>query len=871
MINLRKIGKYYELGDKKKVRVLKNIDINFRKSEFVCILGASGCGKTTLLNIIGGLDRYTSGDLIINGKSTSQFTESEWDTYRNQEVGFVFQSYNLIVQQTVLENVETALVLSGVGREERRKRAIDALVKVGLTEHLRKTPKQLSGGEMQRVAIARAIVNNPSIILADEPTGALDSKNSLQVMELLKEISSKKLVVTVTHNDELAQKYATRIIKISDGEIISDSNPYYPKDEEKEDKVKQRASVMPYSLAASLSFKNLLSKKMRTALTSVASAVAILGITLVLACSNGLNAFIDKIQRDTMSGTPVQVKASDEDLTVQVESILGSIVTARKSKKPTVKKTVTEESSESATKVVEEPIEYPSNSIIINHILNKAKSSGGGSSNKITNNITKEYLEYLSKMDKSKATYEVEYNVSKYVYKTIKYDFNGNNVKIPLIAGNVNKWAQLPKDEAVVTEQYDLVAGKYPKGDNELALVVSKDSTLSDSVITAYYIDLFSAEVDENGNYKKPYYTYDEILNGDYGKFNLLSPDDYYGEKQTKTNDDGSTVEGYFSQTQTLIDYVYEKKSLGDVNKELVKTTIQKALQGLENSVTCYNKKPEDAKGYELKIVGIFRLKEDTQYGMFSSTPICYTDALKDKILSDGYNSQIFKDQQADLTKSVMLSGKEGSYYNATISGVKAQNSALSILGWSENPTIIKFYPTTIRNKDYLLDYLDAWNEDKDGEDIMQYTDNVGFIIELVRGVVAIINAVLIALTSVALLVAIIMMSVITYISVIERTREIGLLRAVGARKKDVVRLFITETGIIGFIAGIIALMINAIAVIPLNSLFYGITMVKNFAFLNWWNILAVIISSTVLTVLAGLVPSLSAGKKDPVKALRSE
>lgn len=866
MINLRSIGKYYELGDKK-VRVLKNVSINFRKSEFVCILGPSGCGKTTLLNIIGGLDRYTSGDLTINGKSTAEFTDGEWDTYRNHEVGFVFQNYNLIMHQTVLENVETALAISGVGREERRKRAIHALIGVGLTDHIRKNPRQLSGGEMQRVAIARALVNEPSIILADEPTGALDSKNSLQIMELLKNVSAKKLVVTVTHNDELAEKYATRIIRISDGEIISDSNPYNPEKDGAEEKTPSRASVMPYSLASRLSFKNLLSKKLRTILTSVASSVAIVGITLVLACSNGLNAFIDKIQRDTMSGVPVQVKDSDEDLTVQIESMIGSVITARKSKtKPTTDKTSSSEpQSESVAKEEIEPIRY-TDSVIINHILNSAKSSGGSSS-RVTNNITQEYLDYLAKMDGEKATYTVEYNISKYVYKSVKYDFESvkKTISAPLMAGNVNKWAQLPKEESVVTEQYNLVAGKYPEAADELALVVNKNSTLSDAVLASYYIDLFASEM-KDGKYKKDYYTYAEILSDktDYGKFFLLSPDQYFGEKQEK-----GSAEGYIPQTNGLVDYLYENKSLGAVNKNLVESIVSGYLGGLEKSLTCYS---GEGKGYPLKIVGIFKLKDDTQYGMFSATPICYTDALKDKILSDAAASEVFKDQTATPDKSVMLSvDSDGNYYNANLTTEKAKKAALSLIGWSNVPTAIKFYPKTIKDKDYLLDYLDAWNEGKSGDDIMQYTDNVGFIIELVRGVVEIINAVLIALTSIALLVAVIMMAIITYISVIERTREIGILRAMGARKKDVARLFITETGIVGFIAGVIGLIFNLIAVLPLNALFYSITMVKGFAFLSWWNVLAVLVISTLLTIFAGLIPSLSAGKKDPVKALRSE
>ncbi len=847
MIKLREIGKSYEL-ESKKLEVLKGININFRESEFVCILGPSGCGKTTLLNIIGGLDRYTSGELTINGKSTKNFTDFEWDSYRNHEVGFVFQTYNLIQHQSVIENVETALTISGVKAGERKKRAIKALVKVGLEDHLRKYPRQLSGGEMQRAAIARALVNEPTVILADEPTGALDSKNSVQVMDILKDISKSRLVVTVTHNDELAERYATRIIRITDGEIISDSNPYYPEKEEKKpsDK-KKRGSVMPYSLAMKLSFKNLLGKKVRSALTAVASAISIVGITMVLSCSNGLSAYIDKIQSDTMSGTPVQVSESDTDYSGYIENILGYLSTG----------------GSSNGKAEGKELDRPTSSILINHILSKANTSS------ISNNITKEYLDYIAKLDTKRVTYSQEYGISKFVYKTISRDIGtGRTENFDLMVTNTHKWMQVPNNKEIVEEQYDVI-GKYPTEANELALVIGNDSSLSDTVLASYYIDLFAAETDKNGEFLKEYYTYDEILSSStgYGKFNLINADDLLYE-DTVINDDGTEVTGYKINTCSIAEYMHNAYPL---NERVWEEFIKEKFGDFAAKLSCYKGSKENS--YELKIVGIFKLKEDTQYGMFSSSPICYTSALSEKVRTDAYNTEAVRKQLENPTESQLISYDEilRTYYKEQELDEKKYKTILSSMGWAENPNLIKFYPKNIEDKDYLIKYLDKYNEGKTEEEKVVYTDNVGFAIEFVRQIVMSISIILIALTSVSLIVSIIMMSVITYVSVMERTKEIGILRAVGARKKDVMRLFVTETGIIGFIAGILGLIINVFSVLPINGLLYNLTRVKNFAFLSWWNVLAVIVVSTCLTVLAGLVPSFMAGKKDPVKALRAE
>ncbi len=823
MITLRSIEKTYDLKEKK-VRALKGVSLSFRKSEFVCILGHSGCGKTTLLNVLGGLDKYTSGDLLIGGRSTVDFTDGDWDTYRSNKVGFVFQSYNLISHQTVLENVEMALVINGVGKEERRKRAIDALVKVGLSEHLRKKPRQLSGGEMQRVAIARAIVNEPDIILADEPTGALDSANSVAIMDILKEISKDRLVITVTHNAELAEQYATRIVKMADGKLVSDSNPY--KEEKEEiDKESDKRSVMPYSLALKLSFKNLLGKKVRSVLIAVASAIGIVGVALVLACSNGLNYFVDKVQRDTMSSTPVTVSAEGRDYSATINTILGY---------------VTPDDTDMSS--------IPTDSVIINHTLKNAVSS------RVYNNITEDYLNYISKLDKARVSYDEVYSVNKFVYKSISIKIpsvKSYAVTVNVINSSARNWIQLPNDTSSVYEQYDLVGGKFPTGATELALVVDKYSSVSDAILTSYFLDISSSDEDKTS------YTFDEVLSGRaFGKFALLSPDEYY-----VSNGSGGYTPNTVKAAKYLNDYYKPESSM---QEPLIERDLRSVLGDTYDSINCYNKDPNgEVGGTELKIVGILRLKEDAQYGMFTTSPIVYTEELTKFVISSAKESELVKEQMAS-TDADVISGKK----NITLSEYK---SALNALGYAESPNQIRFYPKTLSDKDYLLSYLNKYNDGKTDEESVKYVDNVGAALEIVRTIINTIEAILIALTSISLIVSSIMIGIITYISVIERTKEIGILRSVGARKKDVIRLFITETGMIGLVAGAVGILVNAIAQIPLNSLMKSITGVSGFVFLSWWQVLVLLGASTLLSILAGLIPSIMASRRDPVKALRAE
>lgn len=861
LVGIRKIYKF----DERKTEALKGVSVEFRPSEFVCVLGRSGCGKTTLLNIIGGLDRYDGGNMYISGKPTKDFSDEDWDTYRSRSVGFVFQSYNLIPHQTVLENVETALTIGGISGEERKKRAVDALVKVGLSEHLRKKPSQLSGGEMQRVAIARAIVNDPETILADEPTGALDSKNSVLIMDILKEISKDRLVITVTHNDELAAKYATRTIKMSDGQIISDSAPYVGKTDgaaqaKKGGKgKKEKRSFMSYALAAKLSLKNLAGKKVRTALTSAAAAISVLGISLVVACSSGLNAFVNKVQKDAMSCIPVTVSNNRvSDYSGIIESLLSNYFDDKTG------------SFDKEKKIVE---------------INKTLKDAAARASESKTPINDDYLNYISEnLDDSRVSYTLENKVKKNVYKTVMapiYSDKTLTYPVNVFVPSADMWTCLPEDKTLVEEQYEIVAGEYPAGANELMLVTDRSGRISDTFLVSYFIDVSAPlyGTDITG------YTYDEILNGSTGKFYLVLNNDYYYPAVNGTfSSRDVSLEKFINKLAYIGNGTNNNKSWNDsgasagtrgslVISELKKQIGVETTNKLEqifgesiNNLKCYDANPYDenlkvdnSESYELKVTCIARLKDDAQYGMLFS-PVCYTKALNDLIIEDSAKSEVVAAQKNNQSASA-------------VNGAEFKNlvSALENLGYAELPTQINFYPKTLNDKDYLLSVLDGYNEGKSENEKIYYVDNVGSVMGLVRTMVNGIVAVLVVLTSVSLVVSAIMIGIITYVSVLERTKEIGILRAVGARRKDVVRLFVTETGMIGAIAGALGLVLTFVAEIPLNAVMKGITGVSSLVFLEPWHILALFAASVAVTVAAGLIPSFMASRKDPVKALRSE
>lgn len=882
MIKLDKITKEY-VSEGRKTEVLKGISLCMRESEFVCVLGHSGCGKTTLLNIIGGLDRCTSGDLSVNGKSTKDFTEEDWDTYRSRKVGFVFQSYNLIPHQTVIENVETALTISGVSREERRKKAIDALVKVGLSEHLRKKPSQLSGGEMQRVAIARAIVNDPETILADEPTGALDSKNSELVMNLLKEISKDRLVVTVTHNDELAKKYATRTIKMRDGEIESDSMPYdgnyavKAESDKEKTKRKKNHSFMSYGLAAHLSFKNLINKKVRTILTSAAAAIAVLGISLVVACTNGLNAFVNKIQKDSMSSFPVTVSNTHlEDYSVYINQFLNSYENGGISN-TTIKSGVNASKDKTSGK----------GRILLNKTLKDAVEAASATKKA----IDRDYVDYINQnLDSSRVSVDMEKLVKKNVYKTVNLPIMAGlvdavNKECNFLVTTADQWTCLPDNNEIVKEQYEVIAGEYPEKYNELALVVDKNSSITDFAMVAYFIDVEASErkltdvISLRGGY-----SYDDIFNR-FGTFNLILNEGYYKQ------DDGKFIEKSISFTE----YVKKRYNLTEKkeweSEDYSSTTESKAkkceeelkryLGTLSSEIRMYDANPQtldnNANIEKLNITCILKLKDDAQYGMLSS-PICYTSKLNDYIIEKSKDSAVTVAQRGkdECVTFRYTYGANGTEKTAQRNAFTNETAALEKLGYAELPTKIKFYPNTIEDNDYLISVLDKYNLKEDGtkkdvSDQIRYVDNVSAVMSLVKLILGGVSGVLIALTGVSLVVSAIMIGIITYVSVIERVKEIGVLRAVGARKKDIVRLFVTETGIIGLLSGVMGLLVTFIAEIPLNAVLKSATGIGSLVFLNWWHILALIGISVIITIAAGFIPSLMASRQDPVKALRSE
>ena len=890
MIKLDKITKVY-VTEERKTEVLKGITVCMRQSEFVCILGHSGCGKTTLLNIIGGLDRYTSGDLSVDGKSTKDFTDEEWDTYRSRKVGFVFQSYNLIPHQTVIENVETALTISGVGREERRKRAIEALVKVGLSEHLRKKPSQLSGGEMQRVAIARAIVNDPETILADEPTGALDSKNSEIIMNLLKEISKDRLVITVTHNDELAKKYATRTIKMRDGEIESDSDPYDGKSVKENAsgervKTKRERSFMSYGLAAKLSFKNLVNKKVRTILTSAAAAIAVLGISLVVACTNGLNTFVSKVQKDSMSSFPVTVSNNYlNDFSVYINQFIGSYENGG----------ITSSSITSGSVAVGTNKGNKKGSVLLNRTLKEATENASATKKA----IDKDYVDYINdNIDPARVSVVMERQVSKKVYKSVELPYknisiDGEPVKkyYNFLVNTADQWTCLPSGN-VVEEQYEVVAGKYPENYNELALVVDKNSSITDAMMVAFFIDVEASTRSDDDKNVTEGYSYGDIFNK-YGKFNLVLNDDYYVKNgENEFIEKSINFKEYLNKLCNKIELgkpweseEYDKKMnawYAEWGEKALKDYVGESLAG---SLRLYNaldernigKSESNIKSTELKVTCILKLKEDVQYGMLS-TPICYTEKLNDYIIENSAVSEVVTAQKNSGSTNVTYRYS----YNSDGSKTKTQNAftnlkaTLGTQGYAELPTKIKFYPNKIEDNDYLIEALDKYNLKADGtkkdlSEQIRYVDNVSSIMSLVRLVLGGVSGVLIALTAVSLVVSAIMIGIITYVSVIERVKEIGVLRAVGARKKDIVRLFVTETGIIGLLSGVMGLLVTFIAEIPLNAILKSVTGIGSLVFLNWWHILVLIGISVFITIAAGFIPSLMASKQDPVKALRSE
>lgn len=895
MLELNDIKKDYVSGSTT-VSALKGINLRFRDCEFVSILGQSGCGKTTMLNIIGGLDKYTSGDLKINGVSTKNYKDRDWDFYRNNSIGFVFQSYNLIPHQTVLSNVELALTLSGVSKAERKKRAIEALEKVGLGEQIHKKPNQMSGGQMQRVAIARALVNNPDILLADEPTGALDTETSIQIMELLKEISKDRLIIMVTHNPELAKDYSTRIVRLLDGVITDDSDPYSLEDMEADIRAKEAAKAktsekktkksgkkqkrsMSFFTALSLSFNNLMTKKTRTILTAFAGSIGIIGIAMILSISNGIQLYIDRVQRDTLSSYPITLQAEAIDISSMVSSMTGN----------------------SDSEEHEDKSKIYSNDIMgdmINTMVKEVKSNNLSEFKKYIENGGSDIKSYVSDIQYS---YDVPLNI--YMKDTSNgveqlnpstmfdsiYGEGVTGTSSAMSSGmgmgmfsNSSVWNQLLGNQQVLDEQYDVLAGHWPENFNEVVLVADKNNEVDD--YTLYSLGLKDPEevrtlfkkmmVGESYETKKDIsYTFDEILDTE---FKLVMPTDMY-----KYND----------VTGTWDDYSKDDKYMTNVVNN----------------------------GTDIKVCGIIRPNDDAVSTSLSSG-IGYTAKLTEYIIEEVKNSEIAKAQLADTSVDVFtgvpfdndrnteitmddvnaymatLSPEESAQMQAMTSGMsddqilqlfsaslKARttdatlDSNKSKLGITDldTPSQIDIYATDFDSKEkvqnIIKDYNKLQQDDGKEENVINYTDYVGIMMSSVSTIINAISYVLIAFVAISLIVSSIMIGIITYISVLERTKEIGVLRSIGASKKDVSRIFNAETLIEGFVSGALGIVVTLLLCIPANALIKHLTDISNVAQLPVAGGVILIIISMFLTFIAGLIPAKLAAKKDPVVALRSE
>lgn len=895
MLELNNVTKKYGEAPKE-VLALKGISLKFRKSEFVCVLGASGCGKTTLLNVIGGLDRASSGELKIDGVLANSFSSSEWDAYRNKRVGFVFQSYNLIAHQTALENVELALTLSGETGISKKRKAMAALERVGLAEYLHKKPSELSGGEMQRVAIARAIVNEPDIILADEPTGALDAKNGAQVMEILKEISKTRLVIAVTHNDGLAAAYATRTVRLSDGKITSDSNPYTgeadvnknkkcpdkpvngtfaqksaknakPKKGEKSAKVnvaeksakseKPAKTSMSFFVALGLSFKNLMTKKVRTALTTFAASVGIVGLALVLALFNGLNSFLAKTQNDTLSAYPLTVQTTE---TADYEAYVSII---------------TDGSNYQGG-------EKSDNKIFVNHLITKLVSAT------VKNDITAEFAEYALNAKTAPETASavrdvvLDYGTQMNIYKRYaSYNIESLAATNPIISSILSNdivvdypkvdasqyFKELVNDKDFVLSQYDLIAGDYPTEANELCLVLDKNNGISDLMLVAFLMDLNAADKNADGEYSLNEYDCEEFLDDEnpINKYAVALNDGLYVET------DGV----YKKQTRTLKEQLASRDDRGSGLGETVANEIVKEASKLGVTLPeCYYGNSQST--LDLQIVGILRLKEDCTTGCMGLYPLGYTAALREYVTENCKNSKVVQAQLAEMQKpsgsltkpyrNVLKSATaDGAYVDE--SGAK---SVLKSIGYSEKPIAVYFYAKDFNGKSAIKQYINAYNEGKAESEKIYASDLVGTIFDVLQSFITTITTILLVLTAIALFVAAIMIAVITYVSVLERTREIGILRAIGARKQDVLGVFNAETIIIGVFSGVLGIVIALVLTLPLNAVLASLTGFANLAVLSPVHALILVGVSILVTLVAGFIPSLMASKKDPVAALRA-
>ena len=972
MLKLKDIRKDYLSGDST-VHALKGIDLEFRESEFVAILGHSGCGKTTLLNIIGGLDQYTSGDLVINGKSTKNFTDADWDTYRNHSIGFVFQSYNLIPHQTVLANVELALTLSGVAPAERKARAKEALEKVGLGDQLNKKPNQMSGGQMQRVAIARALVNDPDILLADEPTGALDSDTSVQIMEILKEISKDKLIIMVTHNPELADSYASRIIRLHDGEIVGDSDPFTSAETEQAPASLGKKPAMSFLTALSLSTNNLLTKKARTILTAFAGSIGIIGIALIMSLSNGIQNYIDKVQEDTLSSYPITIQAESMDMTGLMSSLMGV-------------------HAQAATQQHEKDAVY--SSTVMYDMMNSMLSA-----EKETNNLKafKAYIEDdISEISQYISSVQYSYDLDMNIFAQ---DVDGNIVKTDVIellqntmsatyGGDYSKffatygqayaamdvWEEmLPGEDGqavnpLLKEQYDLLYGAWPEKYDEVVLVVNDNNEISDLVLYALGLKSNSSIADDMQSFmnqetvdtRAESWSYEEICDM---RFRYIFPADQYqldeesgeyidladeelglrtlynngleikivGIIRQNSDSVSGMMSGAIGYTHALVEYVVQQAETKELVKRQLEDPEHEVFTGLpfldrEDEALTHNRKAQAAKDYiaeatDEQLADIYveymcnptdeYVQElvDEQLGSTTRGDVekmvldyypeyaSMLEQMDDETLFDYVGQMIgqqvkeqYAVQMSQLYRNLsdeelaeefsLLVLEEDDYlwiYENAMPPVFSESSykdTLKKLGYVdlESPSTINIYASTFEDKDNVAAAIEHYNDKVSEEDQISYTDVVAMLMSSITTIINVISYVLIAFVAISLVVSSIMIGIITYISVLERTKEIGILRAIGASKKDVSRVFNAETLIIGFSAGAIGILMTLLLNIPINMIVHDLTDIYSLnAALPWKGAVGLVIISMVLTFVAGLIPSGIAAKKDPVEALRTE
>lgn len=981
MLKLTDIVKDYAVGDEH-VHALKGISIEFRKSEFVAILGPSGCGKTTLLNIIGGLDKYTSGDLCINGRSTKMFKDADWDAYRNHSVGFVFQSYNLIPHQTVLANVELALTLSGVGKSERRKRAIAALEKVGLGDQLKKKPNQMSGGQMQRVAIARALVNDPEILMADEPTGALDSTTSVQIMEILKEISKEKLVIMVTHNPELAEQYATRIVRCLDGEVQSDSMPYdsstEPAGHSEDMKKLGRKTSMSFGTALSLSLNNLMTKKGRTILTSFAGSIGIIGIALILSVSTGVQKYIDRVQEDTLSSYPITINAREVDMTSMMTSFMGA-------------NRDDEEGAEDAP----EPDKVYENRIM-SDMMDSMRSIETQE-----NNLVK-FKEFLDNSEEFKSyasavSYSYDADMNFYVENTDGeivrsevlelisrlYSELGVSASSSTLSSymQISAWQEMLSGiggeliSPTITDQYDVISGRWPESYDEVVVVVDDNNEISDMMLYALGLktidgiinDMTVAAEGNEAELEKTSWSYEDILGIDFrvipscDKYQK-SGEGYIDATETETglkylfdsdnaiklkvvgiirksdNAVASFMNGAIGYTSALTEYVIDRAAESELIKAQKENPEVDVISGLKfpvegeeiteeeiaQTVDAWLSKQSEAEKAAVYTEMMSVPEESYLQTMAMQYRQTLTTEAADKMIIDAAVAQTQMDEAtvADYVANMDPAEKEELIMQIAAAGaaqqyaeqVSAQLGAYSteqlaamldsadltpaqyktvfdnhipatrsdstyeevlrLLGDVDkaSPSAIYIYAASFEDKDNISDLIESYNSDMEEEDKISYTDYVKLLMSSVTTIISAISYVLMAFVAISLVVSSIMIGIITYISVLERTKEIGILRAVGASKKDISRVFNAETMIVGFVAGAMGIGITLLLLIPINIVLHVLTGIEILsASLPVAGALILVAISITLTLISGLIPSGIAAKKDPVVALRTE